>query len=87
MEMETGRVMWDYDNSWSWHFGLGWVFMILFWVALLLALAGLIKWLLTPTRSLPGSKTPSAREILDQRYTRGELTREQYEQIRRDIEQ
>jgi putative membrane protein len=28
----------------------------------------------------------NAREILDQRYARGELSREQYEQMRRDLE-
>ncbi len=85
--VEVIGVMWNYDNSWSWHFGLGWLFMIVFWAALLLAVVALVKWLLTPTRSLPGNRTPSAREILDQRYARGDLTREQYEQMRHDLEQ
>ena len=79
--------MWNYSDSWSWHFGLGWIFMIVFWGALILAVAALVKWLFTPASRLPPPPAaPSARDILDQRYARGELSREQYEQMRQDIE-
>lgn len=34
----------------------------------------------------PPSGQPGARDILDARYARGEITREQYQQMRRDLE-
>jgi putative membrane protein len=33
-----------------------------------------------------GGRGPSAREILDQRFARGEITKEQYEEMRRTLE-
>ena len=70
-------------------FGLiGLVFMILFWGGLILLALWLVKTIfgnnqpaLPPT--LEGHE--SAREILDQRYARGEITREQYDRMKSDI--
>ncbi len=33
----------------------------------------------------PGGQAESARDILDRRYARGELTKDQYEQMKRDL--
>jgi putative membrane protein len=33
-----------------------------------------------------GGRRPSAREILNQRFARGEITKEQYEEMRRTLE-
>src|SRR5512141_2494641 len=39
------------------------------------------------SRQTPGAQTrPTPLEILKMRYSRGELTREQYDEIRRDLE-
>ena len=35
----------------------------------------------------PDEQVDSARDILDRRYARGELTKEQYEQMKRDLGQ
>lgn len=69
-------------------FGLGWmlmgsVFMILFWAAVIL----LIIWLyrqITGTRSV--AETESAREILKKRYAKGEITKEEFERMKKDLE-
>jgi len=55
--------------------GLGWIFMLLFW-----RLAGF-------SRSRPPSAKPhdSALEILRQRYARGEIDKEEFEQKKRDL--
>jgi putative membrane protein len=34
----------------------------------------------------PGGHRPTAREILDQRFARGEITKEQYEDMKRALE-
>jgi len=68
--------------------GLGLIGMILFWVAVI---AGIV-WLV---RTVGGSNVQfpmqmqggqNAREILDQRYARGELDREQYETMKQDLQ-
>jgi putative membrane protein len=72
-------------------FGLvGLLFMLIFWGGLIL----LAVWLVRVIFSSNSSNNPSAPrseqssnalEILAQRYARGEITREQYEIMKRDL--
>ena len=66
----------------------GWLFMLLFWGCLIaLGIGGVV--FLFPRRAPAGgvvAKKRGAREILNDRYARGEITREQYETMKRDIE-
>ena len=72
-------------------FGLiGVVLMILFWGGLILGAVWLVRAVFQPGNQ-SGSRTQStqeqsARDILDRRYARGEITREQYEAMRKDLE-
>jgi putative membrane protein len=61
--------------------------LMLFFLALLVLLAVLlVKLIFRESKSSHLKNQPlTAREILDQRYVRGEITREQYELIRKDI--
>lgn len=66
----------------------GFVVMILFWVLLILGVVWLIRSLFSGGRypSLQGSdREESAKEILDRRYARGELSREEYEVMKQDL--
>ena len=72
-----------YHMSDWWGPGFGWIFMILFWVLVILAIVALVKWL-SSTRD--GGLPRRPLDILQERYARGEITREQYEQMRRDLE-
>jgi putative membrane protein len=65
--------------GWGW-LGLGFLHMVVFWGLVILAFAVLFKWL--GGGSLSES---SAMDILKARYAKGELTREQFEQLRREI--
>lgn len=76
-------------------FGLGWIgmlFMFLFWLLLIGAAVWLIWAIFGRRGHVPmstsghywGSST-NARQILDERYAKGEITREQYEQMKQDI--
>ncbi len=72
-------------GGWGWGPGFGWIFMILFWAMIILGIVALAKWLLSA--GSPGSSaSQQPLDILKQRYARGEITRDQYEQMRRDLE-
>ena len=69
--------------------GMGW--MVVLWVLLLIALIALAVaatvWLVR-SQSPPRSGNPTAaREELDGRYAAGELSRDEYLERRRDLEQ
>jgi putative membrane protein len=70
-------------------FGMG--FGILFVVLLAIGLIALAVWFastLFPREakaSAAAEKAQSARQILDQRYARGEVSREEYELMKQDI--
>lgn len=67
--------------GWGW-LGLGILHMVLFWGLVILAFVVLLKWLGGGSLS-----EPSAMDILKARYANGEVTREQYEQLKRELAQ
>jgi len=70
-------------GMWGW----GWIFMLFFWGLVIVALIFLIRWLAGLGRSRPLSQKPpdSALEILRQRYAKGEIDKEEFEQTKRDL--
>jgi putative membrane protein len=70
----------------GWGMGFGGPFMILFWILVIVGVVVLVKWLLDQSSTGKGSHDKSALEILRERYARGEINREEYEQKRRDLE-
>jgi putative membrane protein len=69
----------------GWGMGFGGPFMILFWIAVIAGVFVLVKWLVDQSSAGKGSRDKSPLEIVRERYARGEINREQYEQIRRDL--
>ncbi len=74
-------------GGWGW---LGMAFHLLFWILLLVALVFLIKWLAQGNRTakqedLKGDSSGRWMEILKERYARGEIDREEFEQKKRDL--
>ena len=66
----------------------GGLVMVLFWIVLIVGAVWLVRGLfLTGQQPLVSStrSEPGADEILTQRYVRGEITQEQFEQMRRDL--
>jgi len=64
----------------GWGMGFGGGFMILFWVVLIVGAVLLFRWVSDQSKT-----GKSALEILQERYARGEIQREEYEQKRRDL--
>ena len=62
--------------------GFGWLFMILFWV---LVIAGVVALIKLGSSSTPRNETRL--EILKARYARGEIGREEFERMRRELQE
>lgn len=69
-------------NDMGW-FGGGWFFMLLFWGLVILGLVVLVRWL---AQSAAAKNGKTALEILKERYARGEIGREEFEQKRNDLD-
>ncbi|HLO14542.1 MAG TPA: SHOCT domain-containing protein [Anaerolineales bacterium] len=66
-------------------YGLGWIGLILN-IAIIVGIVILVVWAVkrfTSGTLSPSGQTP--REILQARYARGEITREQYQQMLQDL--
>jgi uncharacterized membrane protein len=76
---------------WNGHMtAAGWVIAILWTVIILALIAGAVYWLVSElsrrSAGAPGvTSEESAREILDRRLAKGELTLEQYRELRDEI--
>lgn len=73
--------MYGFDHG-VWMFG-GWLMMLLVWLVPFVALFVGLKYLYG--RSGPASAGKSARDLLDEAYARGEISREEYLQKRDDL--
>ncbi|HUU61743.1 MAG TPA: SHOCT domain-containing protein [Acidimicrobiia bacterium] len=75
-------------GGWGHHMdGWGWGGAVVGWLVMILV-ATAIAWLVWSASRRLGerrSRSPSARELLDERYARGEITREEYLQRREDL--
>lgn len=56
---------------------------IIFWIIVIVAIVAVFRWLADNRSTNNRSKT--ALDILDERYARGEIDREEYEQKRNDL--
>lgn len=81
---EMGPRMW----GWEYHGGLfSIVLMGLFWIAVVVAILFLIRWLMVSTRHKNREARPmdSALEILRLRYAKGEINKEEFEEKKKDL--
>ncbi|TAJ80239.1 MAG: SHOCT domain-containing protein [Gallionellaceae bacterium] len=80
-------MMSDWGSFGWWGMGFGMLFMLLFWVLIILGVAALIRWLMTQSAPSRGPRNKTPLEIVQERYARGEIDREEYEQKKRDLKQ
>lgn len=85
-----GGEMGPWMRGWGYHMGFfPIILMFLFWIAVIVAILFLIRWLVASTRHHRDRKaepTDSALEILKIRYAKGEITKEEFEEKKRDLE-
>ena len=70
---------------------LAWVsmiFMLVFWALVVVGFAFLIKWLIQATKGEKDVPSGSSKaiDILKERYDRGEINKEEFEKIKRDLQ-
>jgi len=64
-------------------FGGGW--MVIFWIGLIVGASFLVKYLVDQNRSSSTGKESTPLEILKRRYASGEITKEEFEQKKKDL--
>ncbi len=79
--MGPGGWQWQW-GAWSWSMM---AMMVIFWALIVAAAIYAIRAWSGPPRGWGGPPGESAMDILERRYARGEITREQYQQMRDDL--
>lgn len=71
--------------------GMGWgwpwpLMMLVFWIAVIVGVIFLVRWVASSANRGRGSTSEeSALDILNKRYAKGEINRDEYEKIKKDI--
>ena len=79
---------WHYGWNWGWgHMIFGGFMMILFWGAVILMIVLAVRWLGGRSSQGAGSQPPGKRalDILQERFARGEIDKEEFEERRRTL--
>lgn len=72
---------WMGGDGWGW--GMGGIFMLLFWVVVIVAVVLVARWA-GGNNAVPRTSTPL--EILKERYARGEIDKKEFDKKKRDLE-
>ena len=80
---QMGGYGWD---GWGWGgMGFGMIGMSLFWILLIVAIVALVRGMWGGGNPPAGEQKRTALDILKERYARGEIGRDEFEQKRRDL--
>ncbi len=60
-------------------------FMWIFWIAVIVGVIFLVRWVVQQSRPVEGKIEESSFELLKRRYARGEIDRKEFEQKKKDI--
>jgi putative membrane protein len=80
-------MMWGYEGGYGWHWGFGMLLqMALYWGVLILLIVLLVRWIFgKQSGPVPRAPDKSALDILKERYARGEIGKDEFDQKKRDI--
>ncbi len=68
--------------------GLGYGYMglgLIFWILIIVGVILLIKWLVDQDKTTGGRQEMNAMEILKARYAKGEITSEEFEEMKKRL--
>jgi putative membrane protein len=64
-------------------FGFGGIFMVLWWILIIGVIVAIVKWL--THQSQGGATNKSALDMLKERYAKGEINKQEFEERKRDL--
>ena len=79
--IDCGRMM--MDCGWISMMGMGMLLMVLFWIIVIAGIVYLVKWL---TGHGIAGRPETALDILKKRYARGEIHRQEYEEMKKELQ-
>lgn len=81
-----------WNDSGTWGHGpgiMGWFGpfgMIIFWIVAIIILVVLVRWIMASSRGIGNNGTKeTAHDILKKRYASGDITKEEFERMKRDL--
>jgi putative membrane protein len=80
-------MMWwpyGYGPGAGWMIG-GWLMMLVFWALVIIGIVALIRYLSERGRTVQFKEPETPLEILRRRYAAGELTKEQFDEMKRNV--
>jgi len=80
----TGGYGHMWDGGWL-GMGFGMIGTLLFWVLIILGIVALGKWLAGAQTSAGALPAKTALDIVKERYARGEIGKDEFEQKKRDL--
>lgn len=85
----TGAEPWGWHPMWGWGmwgFGMS-LLMLVFWAAVIIGIIALVRWLWVQGKGGPpiGAGKESPLDIAKRRYASGEITKEEFETLKRDL--
>lgn len=78
--------MWEWHDSMGWWVALGGLWVILFWAAIIAVIVWAVKKIIEkPEKKMKEESDDKALTILKERYAKGEISKEEFEQVKSDI--
>lgn len=74
----------DYGMGWGWGI-FGAIHMVLLWGVLIAGIVVLVRWLMAGSTGSARVGANRALEIIEERYARGEINKEEFDAKRRDL--
>ena len=84
---EVSEMMWwpyGYGSGWGWMIG-GWIMMLVFWAVVIIGIVALVRFLSDRGGTVRPETPATPLEILRRRYAAGELTKEQFDEMKRNV--
>lgn len=77
-------MMWGFSPGGYGFGGMGFIFMVFWWVLIIAVVILIVRWLMGKSRGAD-HRSRSALELLKERYARGEIDKKEFEEKKKDL--